>query len=96
MADETIKRKPAKRGGGKAASATRAERASETITIGTEPLTELPTVTRSKYPWHSLVQTGSYFVIAGATAKRQLQPPKNCGFGVVQVVKDDGLWVIRK
>jgi len=60
--------------------------------VGTD-IVEVPTVTRSKYPWASLTQVGSYFVIGGATTKRQLQAPE--GVKVVQVVKGDGLHVIR-
>lgn len=91
MADE-LKKKPARKGNGRAAAATRQARAAEDIVVGAD-IVEVPTVTRSKYPWTSLTQVGSYFVIAGATTRRQLQAPS--GVKIVQVVREDGLHVIR-
>lgn len=91
MPDETKTKKPRK-SNGKAAAATRAERASETITVGVEPI-EVPAPKRSKYPWSALTSVGSYFVIEGATTKRVLNPPE--GVKVVQDVRPDGLYVIR-
>jgi len=94
MADETSTKRPkgARRGNGRAAAATRQARAAEDIVVGTD-IVEVPTVTRSKYPWAALDAVGKYFVIGGATSRRQLQAPG--GIKVVQVVKEDGLHVIR-
>jgi len=93
MADEPVKKaKSARKGNGRAAAATRAERAAEDIVVGID-IVAVPTVTRSKYPWAALDTVGKYFVIGGATSRRQLQAPG--GIKVVQVVKEDGLHVIR-
>ena len=85
-------RKGGKGSNSAAAAATRAARASERIEVLEGTFTP-PPAKRGRYPWASLDAQGRAFLIAGATKKRQLNPPE--GIKVAQELTPEGVRVIR-
>lgn len=94
MPDNTPKtaRKGGKGSNSAAAAATRAARASEQITVLEGTFTP-PPAKRGRYPWVFLDAVGKAFLIAGATKRRQLNPPE--GIKVAQELVPEGIRVIR-
>lgn len=92
MPEPTSKKPRGKGSNSAAAAATRAARAAERIEVLEGTFTP-PPAKRGRYPWVFLDAPGKAFLIAGATKKRQLNPPE--GIKVAQELVPEGIRVIR-